>query len=515
MNILRYETYEDARLNFSWNQVWNLFDGNEQNLNITHECIDRHDREKTALRIKFEDGHTEKYSFGDLSVLSSKFANLLESLDVQRGDRVCVMLEPTLEYYVCMYGVIKRGAIAVPCSTLFGPEALTFRAKDSNAKIIVTQRDKLDIVDRDLFAHVLTVGSDFRKLLDQQKDNYEVADTRPKDVAVFQYTSGTTRQFPDAIPHYHRSIVTIMPAAIFGRGLRPGDRYFCPSPPTWGHGLWFGTMAPLSIGIAVGAYSGKFNVEQFLKGLEEFEIDNMGAMPTIYRLMINSGILGNYKINLKKMHYTGEHMDVETFDYLKNHFGVPPSGGYGSTEVGAVIHNFTAFKDFEVKAGSLGKPMPGQEIKLFDANGNEVPQGELGEIVVKRRGEWFRIKDAAYVDADGYYWHKGRVDDVIISSGWTISPVEIEDVLKKHEAVKEVAVIGVPDKERGQIVKALIVANRNHGGEALTKELQEFIKNRLSKHEYPKSIEYVKEIPKTESGKIRRKVLKERYTTAG
>jgi len=269
-------------------------------------------------------------------------------------------------------------------------------------------------------------------------------------------------------------------------------------------------MAPLSLGIAVGAYSGKFNIERFLEGLEAFEIDNLGAIPTIYRLMINSGILGNYKINLKKMHYSGEHMNIKTFNYLKNHFGVPPAGGYGSTEVGAVIHNFPGLRDFEARPGSLGKPMPGQEIALLDTDGNEVPQGVVGEIVVKRRGEWFRTKDAAYADADGYYWHKGRVDDVIISSGWTISPVEIEDVLKKHEAVKEVAVIGVPDRERGQIIKALIVPNGNHGEEALTKELQTFVKNRLSKHEYPKSIEYIDEIPKTESGKIRRKHLRNR-----
>jgi acetyl-CoA synthetase len=386
-----------------------------------------------------------------------------------------------------------------------------FRAKDANAKIIVTQQDRLEIVDRNFFTHVLTQGPDFQQLLDGQKDTYEPVDTRPKDVAVLQYTSGTTSQFPDAVPHYHRSIVTIMPAAVFGRGLRAGDRYFCPSPPTWGHGLWFGTMAPLSLGIALGAYSGKFNIERFLEGLETFEIDNMGAMPTIYRLMINSGILGNYSLHLNKMHYTGEHMDVETFNYLENHFGVPPAGGYGSTEVGAVIHNFPIFKDFEARPGSLGKPMPGQEICLLDKNGKKVSQGLVGEIVVKKRSEWFRTKDAAYADVDGYYWHKGRVDDVIISSGWTISPAEIEDVLKKHSAVKEVAVIGVPDSERGQIVKALIVPKGNHGEENLTEELQIFIKNRLSKHEYPKSIEYVNRIPKTESGKIRRKELRDRY----
>jgi acetyl-CoA synthetase len=160
-----------------------------------------------------------------------------------------------------------------------------------------------------------------------------------------------------------------------------------------------------------------------------------------------------------------------------------------------------------VKPGSLGKPMPGMEITLLDRDGNEVPQGKIGEIAMKRRGEWFRVKDAAVVDEDGYYWHKGRVDDVIISAAWTISPTEVEDVLQKHPAVLEAAVVGVPDEERGQIVKAFIVAKEDpHKG--LKEEIQNFVKERLSKHEYPREIEFVKSFPRTEGGKIKKEELK-------
>jgi acetyl-CoA synthetase len=372
---------------------------------------------------------------------------------------------------------------------------------------LVTTEGKADIVCEGLVAHFFTTGPAFTELLGAQKDTYQVG-TSGKDVAVYQYTSGTSRQFPEAIKHYHRSIVTLMPAAVFGRGLRPGDRYFCPSPPAWGHGLWHGTLAPLALGIAVGAYSGKFDAAKLLEALQEFEIDNLGAMPTVYRMVKNSGLVGDYSLKINKMHYTGEPMDLETFRFLKDTFGVAPHSGYGSTEAGALIYHYAGFQGWEVKPGSLGKPLPGVEVALLDEKGNEAPKGQIGEIAVKRRGEWFRVKDAAYVDEDGYFWHKGRVDDIIISSGWTISPIEIEDVLKKHEAVRDVAVVGIPDKEKGEIVKAFVVTDSKPSPE-LTEELQAFVKNQLSRHEYPREIAYLESLPKTEAGKVKRKELRE------
>jgi acetyl-CoA synthetase len=190
-------------------------------------------------------------------------------------------------------------------------------------------------------------------------------------------------------------------------------------------------------------------------------------------------------------------------------FGVPPHSGYGSTEAGAIIYQYAGFKNWVVKPGSLGKPMPGIDIGLLDKEGNEVPQGPSGEIAMKRRGQWFRVKDAAVMDEDGYYWHKGRVDDVIISAGWTISPTEVENAIQKHPAVLEVAVVGVPDKDRGLIVKAFILP-KQEPGQGLKEDIQNFVKEKLSKHEYPREIEFVKSFPKTEGGKIKREELKKR-----
>jgi len=506
MLMTEYKSYEEAREKFRLEQIWEIFDGDPDHFNIAHECIDRHHDERTAIRIKFEDGHSEIYTFEQISDLSSQFANALEALDIDAGDRVAVMLDPCLEFYVSLFGIIKRGAIVVPCFQLFGPEALSFRLRDSKAKVLITAEEKRDLIDRELVQTVVFKGSEFDRLLEGKGKEYHPK-TSSKDVAVLQYTSGTTRQFPEAIPHYHRSLALLMPAAIFGRGLKKGDRYFCASSPSWGHGLWHGTLSPLALGIAAGAYSGRFNVQRLLEGLEEFQITNFGATPTVYRMIKNSGMTDRYYLKINRMHYTGEPMDTDTFHWLKERFGVPPHSGYGSTEVGPVVYQYAGFDNWEAKPGSLGKPMPGLEVSLIDGEGREVLQGKIGEIAIKRKGRWVRTRDAAVIDEDGYFWHKGRVDDVIISSGWTISPTEVEDVLQKHPAVLEAAVIGVPDEERGQIIKAFVVANSTPS-QGLKQELQDFVKEELSKHEYPREIEFVESLPKTDGGKINRKVLK-------
>lgn len=506
--MTEYRSYEEAVEKFTIDQVWELFDGSQEHFNITHECIDRHRDKGTAIRIKYEDGHTEQYTFSELSRLTSQFANALKSLGIDSGDRVAIMLDPSLEFYVSLFGAIKRGAIFVPCFPGFGPEALGYRIIDSGAKMLIATEANKNLLDSWMVQHLITVGPEFNRLLESCAEEYQ-PETTAQDVAVFQYTSGATRKFPEAIKHYHKSVPLLMPAAIFGRGLRPGDRYFVPSSPAWGHGLWHGTLAPLALGIAAGAYSGKFDVRRLLEGLEEFEINNFGAAPTVYRMIKNSGLIHSYRLKINRMHYTGEPMDTDTFNFFKEKFGVPPYSGYGSTEVGAVIYQYAGFDNWLAKPGSLGKPMPGLEVKLIDEQGNEVPRGKIGEIAIRRRGRWVRSRDAAVMDEDGYFWHKGRVDDIIISAGWTISPTEVEDILQKHPAVREAAVIGVPDPERGQIVKAFVVTNGTPGL-ALQAELQEFVKTRLSRHEYPREIEFLDSLPKTEGGKINKKELKER-----
>lgn len=507
IQMLQYSSYEDAVNKFNWEQAWELFDGDRENFNIAQECVDRHPAQEKALRIKFADGHCEQYNFRKLSQASSQFANALERLGVEPQESVAIMLDPSIEFYVSLFGILKRGAIVVPCFPQFGAESLAFRLSDSNVKTLIIGEDAKDKIPSWNSLTTITNGSEFIDFIKGMPDTYK-PNTNAKDVAVYQYTSGTSRQYPEAIKQYHRSIVTLMPAAIFGRGFRPGDRYFCPSHPAWGHGLWHGTLSPLALGIAVGAYSGRFDIATFLEGLEQMEIDNFGAAPTVFRMMKNSHLLNKYNLKIKKMHYTGEPMDTATFTFFRDKFGVPPHSGYGSTEVGSVIYQYAGFKNWIVKPGSLGKPLPGVEATILDKYGAKVNQGNVGEIAIKRRGKWIRTKDAAVVDEDGIYWHKGRVDDVIISAGWTISPTEIEDVLRRHSAVNEVVVVGVPNPERGQIIKAFIEVIEPET-EQLKGDLQNLVKQKLSKHEYPREIQFVKSFPRTESGKIKRAQVKQ------
>ena len=264
--ITDYKTYEEAKAKFRWSQAWELFDGDREHLNITHECIDRHPSGNTAVRIKFADRHKEEYTFGEMSVLTSKFAYALEKLGVALNDRVAVMLEPSREFYTALFGTLKRGAIIVPCFTLFGPDAMEYRLKDSGASVLVTTEDKVTMIKGYHVDHVITVGKYFDQLISNEPESYPCKMNRSaEDVAVYQYTSGTTRQFPEAVKHFNKSLVITAPAAVFSFGLTKDDRYFCPSSPAWGHGLWYGTFAPLALGIAIGAYSGRFDEKILLR----------------------------------------------------------------------------------------------------------------------------------------------------------------------------------------------------------------------------------------------------------
>src|SRR5205823_5013875 len=331
--------------------------------------------------------------------------------------------------------------------------------------------------------------------------------TRADDLAILQYTSGTTRGLPEAVRHTHRAVVTLMVAALYGLGLQPGDRYFCPSSPAWGHGLWHGTIAPLALGIAVGAYAGKFHAARLLEALEEFRVTNLAAAPTVFRMLRGSGLAEGRRLALERLTFTGEPMDSRTREWIEKTFGVTPCSMYGSTEVGVIIVNYPGFAGYVVKPGALGRPAPGWEVAIVDAHGEPLPPGTVGEIAVRRKGGWFRVKDRGWMDAEGYVHHEGRSDDVIISAGWTMSAVEIEDALLSHPDVREAAVVAAPDALRGQIAKAYVVAGRADA--AFTRELQEWVGARLSQHEYPRAVELVEELPKTPAGKTDRRAVRE------
>jgi acetyl-CoA synthetase len=503
-----YSSYKEVIKKFKWNMLWDLFDGNEKSLNIAHECIDRHVDKGTAIRIKFADGRTEKYTFKELSEWTSRFANFLKNNGVDAGDRVGVMLEPSLEFYMCLFGAIKRGAIAIPLFTLFGSDALEKRVNDCKPKVLVIKPEKAYLAKQFSGLQVYIANPDFLVNVKKESFLYE-PQTSSNDPAIFQYTSGTTREFPEAVKHTHRSVVTLILAALFGLGLRDGDRYFCPSSPAWGHGLWHGSISPWCLGISAGTYSGKFDEKRILEALSEFKITNFAAAATVYRMLKNSGLTDQYEYKIEKLSFTGEPIDSATYDFIEQKFGVPVCSMYGTTETGVILANYPGFKDFVMKPGCLGKPVPGWKVAIIDKEENEVPVGTVGEIALKRQRKWFYLKDAGFMDKDGYFWYKGRSDDVIISAGWTISALEVEDALLKHQDIQEAAVIGVPDEARGLVVKAYLISKRN--GQGFEQELKEFVKKRLSAHEFPRVIEFMDELPKTPAGKVNRNALKADY----
>jgi acetyl-CoA synthetase len=301
--------------------------------------------------------------------------------------------------------------------------------------------------------------------------------------------------------------VVLMGAALYGTGIRPGDVFFCPSSPAWGHGLAHGTLAPLALGVTTGTYAGKFDAARLLRALQDYGVTNLSAAATHYRMMRTSGAAPRFRFKIRKLSYTGEPIDAETLRFIDATFGVPACSMYGTTEVGVALVNFPGATDFPVKPGALGKAVPGLRVAVQRADGTPCAVDEIGEIKVFRRGAWVPTRDLGRIDADGYFHHAGRADDVIISAGWTMSAVEIEDLLLQHADVTEAAAIGVADALRGQVVKAFIVSPRQ-GDAAFAEELQALCRARLSRHEYPRHVAFVPDLPKTPAGKINRKALR-------
>lgn len=506
--LTEYVTYADAQAHCSPEKLWELFDGDSQYMNIAHECVDRHaESGRAAVILVKANGEDETLGFDELSRDASRFAHALVARGVQPGDRVAVMLEPSREFYVSLFGTIKMGAIAVPLFTLFGPDGIRLRIEDCLPRLLITNAEKATQVPSLPNLDVIVTGDRFLADLIGYPDHFQ-CQSRADDLAIFQYTSGTTRELPDAVKHSHRAIVTLMLAALYGSGIRPGDRFMCPSSPAWGHGLWHGTLAPLALGVTIGAYSGKYQAERLLKALQDHRFNNLSAAATHYRMMRNSGVATHYQYYLDKLSFTGEPIDSETAEFVASVFGHPAGSMYGTTEIGVCLVNYPGAPDFQIKPGSLGKPVPGLRVEVQDANGFPCPAGVTGELKLWRRGAWVATKDLGRIDEDGYFWHGGRADDVIISAGWTMSAVEIEDAILKHPDVIEAAAIGVPDTLRGQVVKAFVVTRRPGDG-IFTQEIQDTVRTQLSQHEYPRQVVFVTELPKTPAGKIHRKKLRE------
>jgi acetyl-CoA synthetase len=512
--LTEYTRYADAQAHADSKALWDLFRGNRDHFNIADECISRHadGSGRIAVRIAHADGTDTALSFDEIAAGAARFAHWLERIGIQRGDRIAFMLEPSLPFYLSLFGAMMMGAISVPLFTLFGLDGLKLRIDDCKPKLLITNAEKASIAREVEGLRVVVADADLLDEISRMPAAYRAA-TRAEDMAVFQYTSGTTRELPAAVKHSHRTVVTLMFAALYGTGIRPGDEFFCPSSPAWGHGLWHGTLAPLALGVTTGTFAGRFDAVRLMKALQDYKITNLSAAATHYRMMKNSDKARDFAFSIKKLSYTGEPIDAATLDFIDATFHVPACSMYGTTEIGVVLVNYPGAADYVVKPGSLGKAVPGLKLKVQKLDGTPAAPGVVGELMLWRRDRWESTKDLAKIDADGYFYHAGRADDVIISAGWTMSAVEIENTLLKHPNVKEAAVIGVPDATRGQVAKAFIVSDRSPSEEFID-ELKTFTRGRLSQHEFPRHVAFVSELPKTPAGKVHRKILREREAAA-
>ena len=502
-----FSSFADAQRHFNGAGLWALFDGDRERLNIAHECLDRWAAgpDRTAIRLAYGDGGTEEIGFHALSAWSSRFAHWLTERGISPGDRVAIMLEPSLPFYAALFGAMKAGAVAVPLFTLFGPDGVRLRVDDCAPRVLLTNAEKAATTGAIAGVDTVIAAEAFMETLRAYPARFEV-NTSGDAMAMYQYTSGTTRDLPEAIKHTHRAVVVVANAALYGTGVRPGDRYFCPSSPAWGHGLWHGTLAPLGLGVETGTFSGRFDPALLLKALSDFGITNLSAAATHYRMMKNSGAAGRWRYAIRKISFTGEPVDSESLAFAEATFGTRLCSMYGTTEVGVILADYPGAEDFPGRPGSLGKPVPGVKVAVIAPDGTECPAGVSGEIKVWRHNAWFPTKDRGIVDADGYFWHGGRADDVIISAGWTIGATEVENALLKHPSIREAAVIGVPDPVRGQVIKAFLVVAEP----VEVAEVQDFVRTRLSQHEYPRIVAFVDELPKTPAGKVNRKTLRDR-----
>lgn len=505
MQKLSFPSRSVAEEEFAWGDAWSLVEGSPERINVGAVCLDRHSG--TAVRLVNPDGQLSSFTFEELSRGANQFARYLDVCGIGMGDRVAVMLNPSFEFFVSFFGTMKRGAVAVPCSELFGPEALSYRIEDSDAQLLVTTSEVYDSLSCDVAVLEKPL---LRETITAFTGGYS-AETSGEDDAWIQYTSGTTGR-PTRVPYQHESCVLFAPVMDFVLDFQPTDSCFTTSSTGWGTGIWMGLFAPLFYGIPTGFIGGAFDPRLVFTAINEFGINTLiGVVPTAYRKLVSAATSTDSTV--EKANYVGEPIDSSLSRAVEDTLGAFPRATYGVTEVRSIITIDYAFPDYEFRHGSMGQPLLGVSVTVVDDEGNELPPGEVGVVAVRRAEEWIITEDAAYYDEDGYFWSVGRVDDTIISAGYTIGPQEVEDALCLHGQVSEAGVIGVSDAERGEIVKAFVVLTPGcTAGPSLIEELRATVRERLSKHAYPREIEVVDELPKTPDGKIQRAVLRERET---
>ncbi|CRI56234.1 AMP-binding protein [Pseudomonas sp. CCOS 191] len=509
--------------------------GNLEALNACVECCDRHTGgDQPALIWEDRDGNGGRYSFDQLQGMASRLANVLKGQGVQAGDRVAGLMPRTPELLVTILATWRLGAVYQPLFTAFGPKAIEHRLEQSHAKVVVTDcnnRPKLDdVADCPL---IITVGAgngelDFHRALEAASSVCEPVMRRGDDPFLLMFTSGTTGPAkPLEVPL--RAIVAFQGYMRDAIGLRPEDNFWNLADPGWAYGLYYAVTGPLSLGHATTFYDGPFSVESCARVIDKLGITNLAGSPTAYRLLIAAGSTFSAPIKgrLRVVSSAGEPLNPEVIRWFASELGVTIHDHYGQTELGMVLCNHHEL-EHPVHMGSAGFAIPGHRIVVLDEQGNELPAGQPGILAVDREqsplcwfagyhglptkafvGKYYLSGDTVELNPDGSISFVGRSDDVITTSGYRVGPFDVESALIEHPAVVEAAVIGKPDPERTELIKAFVVLGQGYQGSAeLEETLRQHVRQRLYAHAYPREIEFVGELPKTPSGKLQRFILR-------
>lgn len=513
-----------------------------QAYNLTSE-IERYTNDPNRIAIKWrnDQGDSEDVTYVDLFKRVNQLANALKKQGLKKGDRVLVMLPRIIEAYVAYLGCLKAGLVVIPSSEMLRAKDLRYRINHGEAKAVMAHASligEIDSIQEDTPTLVvkIIVGGNAQgwlpkhTLIKDESDEFEVISTDRNDMAFLAYTSGTTGQ-PKGVVHTHGwAYAHLRTTSKNWLNIKEGDTVWATAGPGWAKWVWSPFMSTLGSGATGFVYLGSFDPENYLSMIEEYRVNVLCCTPTEYRLMAKIEQLDQYHLPaLKSAVSAGEPLNREVINTFKQYFDIDVRDGYGQTENTLLICNQVGM---ELQPGSMGKPTPGNFVEILTDEGEVAAIDEVGDIGVHRdtqalfhkyfkeperteaayRGDYFLTGDRAQRDQDGFFWFEGRNDDIIISSGYTIGPFEVEDALVKHDAVRECAVVASPDPNRGHVVKAYVVLKSPEEAKdpSLTKQLQDHVKALTAPYKYPRKIEFVDDLPKTTSGKIRRIELRER-----
>jgi acetyl-CoA synthetase len=521
------------------NWKWNI----PEEYNIGYDVVDKHanskNKEKIALIWENENRKSKKYSYFDMKKLSNKFGNILKNLGLKKGDRFIIRLPNIPEFHITFIGGVKIGAIPIPSSVMFRDYEIEYRINDSNSKLIITTSEYVKEVNKikdkcPSLKHIIIIDEpsknelNYHDLMDESSEFLEIENTKKTDIAFICYTSGTTGN-PKGAVHLHQWVPGNDPSILYWQNIEKNDIIAHTGNLSWIYPLGNGFLYPWRWGITTLIYDGRFNTDIWFNLLEKYRITNLASTPTVYRLFISErGVEKKYKLtSLRHCISAGEPLNPEVIKKWKEMLNLNIYDGIGMTEIMVYLSNMPGMK---IKPGSCGKPQPGHICEILDKNGNPLSANEPGVLAIRKndpglfteywnkkditkksfKNDYFLTGDILYKDEKGYYWFSGRDDDLIMASGYRISPFEVESSLISHPDVLEAAVVASPDELRGVIVKAYVILKDDYkASQDLIKDIQDHTKRISAPYKYPREIEFVSELPKTQSGKIMRKKLRE------